>query len=305
MEANILLEESLSRFDEKFRVLGPKFVSELRPLGDVIASIELQPEPFFDNLLKFADAVVAVRKNTALRDLPVPPYDLWLPFKAEQVFKWDPSALEGANGIFQKRIRGLASLWRMIMDIQPTPQPSDPELTRLRDEIERLMESCNKRCSALIESQLFEPSKTLCNELFLRLIPTYVASEADFDRLVSHLYMAFDEKLRVDVRQRKPERSLPAPLARVAEVLHEGPFRHLGTLRNKTVGHDHKEDAYKVAPIYQHLVKKMAIDRDDIATWQHLQKALLEMLVGVLKEVLECFEPLSTDPSDSAAIGRR
>src|ERR1035438_6103414 len=112
MESDKLLEESLSRFDERFRVLAPKFFAELRPLGDVIEAIDLKPEPFVESLLRFSDAVVAARKNMALRDLPVPPYDLWLQFKAEHVYEWDPQALADANHIFQEKIRGIASLWR-------------------------------------------------------------------------------------------------------------------------------------------------------------------------------------------------
>jgi hypothetical protein len=305
--ANKLLEESLGRFDQRFRVLAPKFFSELRPLGDVIANIELQPEPFVDCLLKFSDAVVTIRtKQAAVRELPVPPYDLWLPFKAEHVSKWDPQALEDASQIFQEKIRGIASLWRMLLETQQPPRSYDPELMVLRDEIMNSMEACNRRCSALAESPLFDPSQTVCNELFVKLIPTYVASEADFDRLVSYLYMAFDEKLRKDVRQPKPERPLLGSLTRVVAVLHGGPFGHLGTLRNKFAScHDHKEDASKVAPIYRQLVQKDAIDRDDIATWQRLQKALLEMLRDVLKQVRECFGDSPAGAYDSASAGRR
>jgi hypothetical protein len=304
MEANGLLEESLAKFDEKFVVLISKFPKELRPLGDAIESIERRPEPFVEDLLRFCDGIVTARKNPDLKDLPLPPYDLWLPFKAEYVPEWDAKALDDANGIFRARIVAFAKYWRLAV---PAPRPPDPELVRLRDEIESLMESCNRRCSALplIKSPLFEPSQTLCNDLFLRLIPTYVASEADFDRLVSNLYMAFDERLRKDVRQRKPERPLPAPLPRVAEVLHEGPFRHLGTLRNKTTGHDHREEAFEVAPIYRQLINKSAIDRDDVTSWQQLQKALLEMLVRVLKDVRQCFEQTPDDASNSTGGGRR
>lgn len=308
MEANRLLNESLRKFDERFVELAQKFSSELRPLGETIASIKLQPEPFVENLLRFSDAIVTARsKRAELKDLPVPPYDLWLPFKADHVPECDPGALAEASKDFQERIASLARYWKGLV---PPLKEHDKELERLLNELVSLRQACNKSCSAVlsIKSSLFESSQTVWDELILRLIPTYVTSEDDFDRLVSHLYMAFDEGLRTDVRKWKHGQPLPAPLPRVAEVLHEGSFRHLGTLRNKTSGHDHKEEAFAVTPIYQELIKKTSIDRDDVTSWQQLQKALLEMLVGVLREVRDCFEETSNvasnDASNSAVAGR-
>lgn len=304
MEANDLLKECLRKFEERFAPLAKQFTSVLRPLGETIARIELQPEPFVENLWRFSDAIVTARSLRAeLKDLPVPPYDLWLPFKADHVPECDPVALAEASKVFQERIASLARLWRMTPESEL--KETDKELRGLLNELVSLRQACNKSCSAVlsIKGPLFESSQTVWDELHLR-IPTYVTSEDDFDRLVSRLYMAFDEGLRTDVRKWPRSGPLPVPLPRVAEVLHKSSFRHLGTLRNKTSDHDHKEEAFEVTPIYRELIKKSSIDRDDVTSWQQLQKALLEMLVGVLKEVRECFEETSNDASNSAVAGR-
>jgi hypothetical protein len=115
------------------------------------------------------------------------------------------------------------------------------------------------------------------------------------------LNVALDESLRPDVRKLDIAPP-PGPLARVKELLHNGDFRHLGALRNKSA---HGLDQSDVGLIYQKLIGKTFIDRDDVASWQQLQKALLEMLVDALKGVRNCFEPTAAEASDSAATGRR
>jgi hypothetical protein len=304
MDANRTLEESLGRFDDQFVNLAQAYTSQLKPVFDVITSIELQPEPFVENLLKFSDAVVTVRRHVDLRDLEVPPYDLWLPFKTGMTQQWEPQGLEEAKQILQGRIVSWAQYIRNVVPIQAPERPKDPELVKLGGQIESLIEACNRQCDAVVKSPLFAPSAPVYLELIARQIPSYVTSEVEFDRLLMYLYMAFDEKLRDEIRKWKPGQSLRPPLTPIAKELHEGPFHYLGILRNATAGHDQKQDVHRVTKIYQELIHRPAIDREDIAGWQSLQKALLEMLVDVLKRVRELFNTGSGETAARAIGGQ-
>jgi hypothetical protein len=303
MEANNLLEDSLKKFAERFRAMAPKHFAELRPIGNVIRALSapdsLNEGAFVKNLVNLSEAVIEVRKNPAsppsFRELPIPPYDLWLPFKAHGA-ALEPKDLNKANDVFSKQVGELASTWELVEAMHENSlesfaqRSSEPELESLRNGIMNLYEYCNKRCSIVTKAPLFEASQTACNDLFVRVIPAPVASEAEFDRLSLALYKVFDDRLRNDVRQPKPDKPLPAPLSEVVTLLHNGSFKYLGALRNKSAAHDQKEAAWKLVPIYEELIGARAIAPDDAKKWLELQKALLQMLFGVLRDVRRVFE---------------
>lgn len=171
---------------------------------------------------------------------------------------------------------------------------STEDLTTLRDDILDLYEYCNKFCSVITidKSPLFNPSQSAHSNLFVRLMPTPVHSETDFDRFVQALYLVFDERLRNDIRHPNSGRQLPNLLSEVRHVLHGGSFTDLGTLRNKfSPAHDNKESAWEILPIYQRLIGvNKPIASNDSANWQQLQKAVLRMVQDVLKNLKAIFQ---------------
>jgi hypothetical protein len=79
---------------------------ELRDIRAVLAEIDesgAEPSAFRRKLKDLAEAVIEARKTGRylLRDLPIPPYDLWLPFKAQDLTSSDPEDIADAIEIFK------------------------------------------------------------------------------------------------------------------------------------------------------------------------------------------------------------
>jgi hypothetical protein len=107
--ATDFLESSLNKLAAKLDELGADHSSELDRIRDALVQIAirgLEVDDFTRNLKDLAEAVIHVRTkpgNTAsLRELPVPPYDLWLPFKADDLADSDPHDLDDAVRIFKE-----------------------------------------------------------------------------------------------------------------------------------------------------------------------------------------------------------
>jgi hypothetical protein len=135
MTANMLLEDSLDKLAAKLGELASDRSSEVQRIRDVLTAIDArgtEAKAFRGNLRELAEAVIYARTssgnpagNPALRDLPIPPYDLWLPFKAKDLTPSDPKDLDGAVQIWNKKVRVLA---------EPIVPPQTPNHTSEREE---------------------------------------------------------------------------------------------------------------------------------------------------------------------------
>lgn len=115
MSPNNLLRNSLDVLATKLGELTEDYPSELKPICDVLATITSRGEEageFRRNLKDLAEAVIHVRTRPGspprFRELPVPPYDLWLPFKAEDLTPSDPEDIVDAVRIFNHKVSELA-----------------------------------------------------------------------------------------------------------------------------------------------------------------------------------------------------
>lgn len=111
MDANGLLEKSLDELAAKLDALAADHSQQLQPIRDAIMHIEerggMTAESFIRDLMELSGMVIQVRTQAAspaLRDLPVPPYDLWLPFKAEDLTRSDRVDLPGAIRIYNQMV---------------------------------------------------------------------------------------------------------------------------------------------------------------------------------------------------------
>lgn len=301
------LEGEMKKFAHKFGDVAAAHFTSLEPFGNEIVRLlqvmedDVRTEAFVARLVDFSRAVLEIQKESksmpVLKELPLPSYDLWLPFKAKSK---NPEAkyLDEANRVFKESLAEMVTTWRRLEqvrrreDLATSTKRADPALEALRDAILNLYEYCNKCCAAITANKtpLFAPSQTAHSNLFVRLMPYAVECEADFDRFILGLYLVFDERLRTDVRQR--DHQLPDPLAKISQILHTGHFRDLGLLRNTTTeAHDHKEESWNVVSIYQRLIGvRKPIAADDSTNWRRLQEAVLQMLLAVLRDVSDAFE---------------
>jgi hypothetical protein len=107
--AHTILEDSLERLVAKVDELAATHPLELQPIRAALAEINsngVDAGSFQASLIKLAEAVIYVRKHpgspSRLRDLPIPPYDLWLPFKARDLASSDPEDIADAIKIFKE-----------------------------------------------------------------------------------------------------------------------------------------------------------------------------------------------------------
>lgn len=133
MDANKLLGNSLDALTAKLKELVEDYPTELKPICDVLGSITAHGEDanvFRRDLKDLAEAVIHVRTRPGspvrFRELPVPPYDLWLPFKAEDLTPSDPEDILDAVRIFNHKVSDLAFAYCSADDAMKKPQ-SDKE----------------------------------------------------------------------------------------------------------------------------------------------------------------------------------
>jgi hypothetical protein len=304
-EADGLLKRSLNKLMEKLGTLEGDQLVEFQPIGDVVTAIQAADNSeasFTKNLIDLSDAVIKVRIKSAspvLQDLAVPPYDLWLPFKAEASHSASSEALSDTIAIFREGMGELVSRWRPIAAMLRGAErkPFDQELLHLCQSINDQFNYCNRCCLDVAEFRLFNTAPEISTELFARGMPSPVTSAHDFSVFIIAVYNVFDEGLPKDVRKRKPESQLPEPLTQVAEVLHGESFGYLGTLRNKLV-HGNNQPPEELSLVYEKLlgVGVRTIARDDGPKWLQLQKAVLGTLFKVLEEVRQIFDGYQGHP---------
>lgn len=296
-EADGLLKKSLDRLMEKLGTLEGDQLVEFQPIGDAVTKIQAADNTeasFTKNLIDLSEAVIKVRIKSAssvLQDLGIPPYDLWLPFKAATSSSASLEALSDTIAIFREGIEDLASRWRPIAAILRGAErkPFDQELLDLCQSINDQFNYCNRCCLDVAEFRLFNTAPEISTELFARAMSSPVTSSHDFSVFIIAVYNVFDEGLPKDIRKRKPESQIPEPLTQVADVLHGESFGYLGTLRNKLV-HGNSQPPEELSFVYEKLLGVRTIARDDGPKWLRLQKAVLGTLFRVLEEIRQIFD---------------
>ena len=113
--ADKLLEDSLSRLAAKLDEFAVDYPAELRPICEAVKNIAeggMETTDFKTNIRSLAQAVIDVRTKSGspsrFRELPIPPYDLWLPFKADDLAPADTEDLDGVALIFNHRVSEMA-----------------------------------------------------------------------------------------------------------------------------------------------------------------------------------------------------
>jgi TIR domain-containing protein len=125
--ANKILEDSLTKLGCKLNELLAGYSAELQPIRTALAEIDtrmVDPAVFKRSLISLAGAVINVRKSSPgsspLRQLPVPPYDLWLPFMIPGQSTSDSEDLAEIPLTFNKKVDELI---RKIITSAVVPQP--------------------------------------------------------------------------------------------------------------------------------------------------------------------------------------
>jgi hypothetical protein len=115
MTANVLLEDSLERLTKKLNELMVNHATELQPICTALTNMTnrgMDADGFRRDLKELADAVITVRKASGapplFRELPVPPYDLWLPFKAADLTPADALDLSEPAQILNHKVTAMA-----------------------------------------------------------------------------------------------------------------------------------------------------------------------------------------------------
>lgn len=111
-----VLEDCLDKLLAKLKELALDNSGEFQRLNTVLARITdpgTEPNDFTRNLKELAEVVIDMRTHPstpAMRELPVPPYDLWLPFKARDLTPSDSKDLEAAKQILNEKVRALSEI---------------------------------------------------------------------------------------------------------------------------------------------------------------------------------------------------
>lgn len=296
MQANEQLKQSLQKLVERFNSLIPKYFQELKPIGAALSEIkpadEKDRETFLRNLQSLSAAVISVRKKTdkssPVKDLPVPPYDLFLPFRSATVTNQTASLAEAIRSL-NETVQQLSNDWAPFADVSlaTTKTLSNPDLQLLRSRIMGQFE----KSSELAGFDLFEPTRKASLDLFERKILKPVTTADDFKLFVTSLNMVFWEGLPNLVREWQPGKDLPFALTRSTLAVIKGEaFRQMRTLRNKS-NHDDPDCQRDLAPIYQSLIGVRSLSRDDSERWLKLQIAVMENLASALEQLSRTLEP--------------
>ena len=115
MNVNKVLEDSLEKLAKKLSELMTTHPTELQPICTALSTImsrETNTDNFRKDLKDLAEAVISVRRTSgapgSFRELPVPPYDLWLPFKAADLTPADADDLSEPAQILNHKVTAMA-----------------------------------------------------------------------------------------------------------------------------------------------------------------------------------------------------
>ena len=311
--ANALLEESLRVFGERFnRVLADQF-TQLTPIGDALKQIRARgagdPACFVRNLVDLSSAIIQVRNavdfstavvigkssNAVLGSFPVPPYDLWLPFKAEDLTPGPAEGLEQAVRIFEASVYPLATKW---IHLEAPGGIADHELGDLTAKIGNRFSECNQLCVDGVRRQLFSPSDLGdLMDLITHRLPKPVASRLEFEGFIGALFKVFYDGFKQKVEGWEKDRQFPEPLPKVAAILLGGESANfIRLLRNKMLHRTDPEAIRIVADITEKLVGLRVIKPEDRAAWVSLQKEVARRHLKVLEDVCDVFRSFAAQP---------
>jgi hypothetical protein len=309
--ANELLEESLRVFGEKFnRVLVDQF-TQLTPIGDALKQIRARgagdPACFVRNLVDLSSAIIQVRNavdfstavvigkssDATLGSFPVPPYDLWLPFKAEDLTPGPAEGLDEAVQIFESSV---AAKWIKLET--PSGGNADHELADLAAKISDRFSECNQHCVDAVQRQLFSPSDLRDSlDLFMHRLPQPVASGVEFEIFITAVFKVFYDGFNKKVEGWEKSRAFPEPLPKVAAILLSGESANfIRLLRNKMLHPTDAEAIRKVADITEKLIGRRVIAPDNRAAWLSLQKEVARRQLRVLEDVCDVFGSFAAQP---------
>jgi hypothetical protein len=300
VQVNTQLADNLQKLMEQFRTLTSKHFQELKPIGDALIEIkrsEGKDKEFVRNLKTLSSAVIAVRKeprnSASVRNLTVPPYDLFLPFKSNSTGRNDSAVFDDAAiKTFNEAIQQLNEHWAPFAVAQETREPnlSNPDLRLLRVRILAQFEKCND----LSEFDLFKPTLKAHTDLFERKIATAVTRHDEFRTFITSLCQVFCEGLPNEVQKWQTGQALPLDLnQRTLDVIKGKAFSQIRRLRNK-INHDDPDARLELAPIYQSLIGERGISSDDSERWLALQIAILENLASALEQLSRTLESVGT-----------
>jgi hypothetical protein len=114
MTVDKVLEDSLEKLTKKLTELMVTYPAELQPICaalNTIVSRGMNTDGFRRDLKDLAEAVITVRRTSGapapFRELPVPPYDLWLPFKAADLTPADAEDLSEPAQVLNHKITAM------------------------------------------------------------------------------------------------------------------------------------------------------------------------------------------------------
>lgn len=133
------LVKSLEDLESDIRAVDESHKDQLKPISEVLNSINTKNDndqkQFINSIVKLAREVIEVRKvnetDKILGKLTVPPYDLFLPFKAVSDSDDENEATSAEMAVFNKKIELLRNM--DILEVKtkpptPTPCPSQPKV---------------------------------------------------------------------------------------------------------------------------------------------------------------------------------
>ena len=114
MTVDKVLEDSLEKLTKKLTELMATYPAELQPICaalNTMVSRGMNTDGFRRDLKDLAEAVITVRRTSGapapFRELPVPPYDLWLPFKAADLTPADAEDLSEPAQVLNHKVTAM------------------------------------------------------------------------------------------------------------------------------------------------------------------------------------------------------
>lgn len=326
-DANALLEKSLREFGEKFETLEAHF-GGLMPIGEFLSDFrELnadEPDAFVRGLVEFSaailnvrnefdfEAAVEIRRDTgaAFEDLPVPPYDLWLPFKAEGSTPNPNVDLAAAIKIFNEAMGRLASTWQ-AWKRKRLPQPEDPRfnldvidlMLKMREVYRFCKNCCNKAAKEIISSlALFVANSDDELALLMGFVHPPVQSRAEFETFMIVFHKVFYDGLKQRFNKLKKDGHLTGALASAEGALKREFPQAFQTLRHRAAhSKTEEEEAFEeVANATETLIGLSYIAPDNAAGWTRLQKTVIIGQLDVLNEIVRAFTGPDATPGPGA-----
>jgi len=121
------LEDKLQALGTALESLSEEEKEYVRPLADPLVRLEEASrkedgDAHLRALVDLAGQIIEIRRahrEGPLSTLPVPPYDLWLPFKARSQYSEKPAALGSEGPVYNKKVLLAVSRCKEILPESP------------------------------------------------------------------------------------------------------------------------------------------------------------------------------------------